>query len=97
VRERHKVSALGLSANSRLGKTANLLDISLTTLWRLSHTPDFPKKYQLGPNAVAFRAAVIWAAFEIPKGLARYRAGIQFLDADQTMVARFIQANTAAT
>jgi len=39
----------------RPGKTAALLDISLTTLWRLSHTSGFSKKYQLGPNAVAFR------------------------------------------
>ena len=37
------------------------------------------------------RAAVVWAAFEIPRGLARYRAGIQFVDADQTLLARFIQ------
>ena len=40
------------------------------------------------------RAAVVWAEFEIPKGLARYRAGIQFVDADQTLLARFIQTNT---
>lgn len=45
-------------------KTAALLDISLTTLWRLSHTSDFPKKYQLGPNAVAFRESELqtWIA-----------------------------------
>ena len=38
------------------------------------------------------RSAVVWAAFEIPKGLARYRAGIEFVDADQTLVARFVRA-----
>jgi len=37
---------------------------------------------------------VIWAAFEIPKGLASYRAGIEFIDADQVVVAHFIKANT---
>jgi hypothetical protein len=39
---------------------------------------------------------VVWAAFEIPKGLARYRAGIQFIDADRALVESFIRANTAA-
>ena len=39
------------------------------------------------------RAAVVWAEFEIPKGLARYRAGIQFVDADQPLLARFIQTH----
>ncbi len=39
------------------------------------------------------RAVVIWVAFEIPQGLARYRAGIEFMDADQALVARFMQAH----
>lgn len=38
-------------------------------------------------------AAVVWASFEIPKGAARYRAGIEFFDADQAAVARVIDAN----
>ena len=43
------------------------------------------------------RATVAWAAFEIPNGLARYRAGVQFVDADQALVARFIQARAHTT
>ena len=43
------------------------------------------------------RAAVVWAEFEIPKGLARYRAGLQFVDADQTLLARFIQTHATKT
>jgi len=39
------------------------------------------------------RGTVAWAAFEIPKGLARYRAGIEFVDADQAAVERFIRAH----
>jgi prophage regulatory protein len=39
----------------RPGKAAKLLGISMTTLWRLSKTPGFPKKKQLSPNAVVFR------------------------------------------
>ena len=41
----------------RPGTAADLLGISLTTLWRLSSAPDFPKKYQLSANAVAWREA----------------------------------------
>lgn len=41
------------------------------------------------------RAAVVWVAFEIPQGLVRYRAGIDFVDADQALVGRFIQAHAS--
>ena len=44
-------------------------------------------------QATRCRAAVAWVAFEIPKGLARYRAGVEFFDADAAVVARFIQAH----
>jgi len=40
------------------------------------------------------RAAVVWADFKIPKGLACYRTGIQFANADQALRAPFIQTNT---
>jgi hypothetical protein len=36
---------------------------------------------------------VAWAAFEMPKGGPRYRAGIEFYDAEAEAVARFIEAN----
>lgn len=39
------------------------------------------------------RSAVVWELFEMPKGIPRYRAGIEFFDADQDAVARFIEAN----
>lgn len=45
------------------------------------------------PRQTRCRAAVAWAALEIPKGTARYRAGIEFFGADQESMARFIQAN----
>jgi hypothetical protein len=37
---------------------------------------------------------VVWADFKIPKGLACYRTGIQFANADQALRAPFIQTNT---
>lgn len=36
-----------------------------------------------------FSAAVAWASFEIPKGVTRYRAGIEFKDADPKPVEAF--------
>ena len=39
------------------------------------------------------RSVVAWASFEMPKGVPRYRAGIEFFDADQEAVARFIEAH----
>lgn len=39
---------------------------------------------------VRFSAGVAWAAFEMPKSGPRYRAGIEFYDADADAVTRFI-------
>ena len=33
---------------------ANLLSVSLTTVWRLSRTPGFPRKFMISPNAVGY-------------------------------------------
>jgi hypothetical protein len=40
-------------------------------------------------GTVKFRAAVAWASFEIPKGVSRYRAGVEFMDAEPKPVAAF--------
>jgi hypothetical protein len=43
---------------------------------------------------VKFNAKVAWASFEIPpNGAPRYRAGIEFADADAAAVDAFIQGN----
>ena len=42
---------------------------------------------------IRFSAGVVWAAFEMPKEGPRYRAGIEFYDADADGVTRFIDAN----
>jgi hypothetical protein len=41
---------------------------------------------------VRFRAAVAWASFEMPKGGPRYRAGIEFVDADPAALNEFIES-----
>jgi hypothetical protein len=40
-------------------------------------------------GVVRFNAAVAWAAFEIPKGTTRYRAGVEFKGAEPTEVEAF--------
>jgi hypothetical protein len=40
---------------------------------------------------VRFNAAVAWASFEIPKGVTRYRAGIEFKDAKEDAVEAFAE------
>jgi hypothetical protein len=36
-----------------------------------------------------FSASVAWASFEIPKGVSRYRAGVEFNDADTSAIDAF--------
>ena len=43
--------------------------------------------------AIRLKAAVAWAAFEIPQGQSRYRAGIQLFGADPAALAKFIDRN----
>ena len=40
-------------------------------------------------GVVRFNAAVAWASFEIPTGTPRYRAGIEFTDADAGAMTTF--------
>ena len=42
---------------------------------------------------IRVNAAVAWATFEMPKAGPRYRAGIEFFDADVDALGRFIDAN----
>jgi len=42
---------------------------------------------------VKFSATVVWASFEIPKGASRYRAGVEFTDAEPKAVAAFCTRN----
>ena len=80
------------------GNPASLIDISTVGAQVLSATtlrPNQRLRMSL-PDAVRpvrFNAGVAWAAFEMPKGGPRYRAGIEFYDADAEGVMRFIEAN----
>lgn len=80
------------------GNTATLVDLSAVGAMVISPTilrPNQRVRFALPDQARALRfsAAVAWAAFEMPKGGPRYRAGIEFLDADAAAVGRFIDTN----
>jgi hypothetical protein len=80
------------------GNPATLIDISLVGAQIVSAStlrPNQRLRMSL-PDAsrpIRFSAGVAWAAFEMPKGGPRYRAGIEFYDADADGVTRFIDAN----
>jgi hypothetical protein len=80
------------------GKPAIVVDMSVIGVQVVSVTILKPNQrvrivVPNGPPPIRFRAAVAWASFEIPKGTARYRAGIEFFDADHTALTRFIEAH----
>ena len=80
------------------GNPATLIDLSLVGAQVVSGStlrPNQRLRMSL-PDAVRpirFSAGVAWAAFEMPKGGPRYRAGIEFYDADADAVGRFIDSN----
>lgn len=80
------------------GNTVTLVDLSVIGAQVISSTslkPGQRVRFTLPDpkHAMRCRAEVTWAAFEIPKGAARYRAGIEFVDPNQKVVAGFIQAH----
>lgn len=82
------------------GNPAVLVDLSLVGAQVVSATSLKPNQrvrvtFPDGAPPVRVSAAVAWASFEIPKGGVRYRAGIDFFDADQTLLARFIETHKA--
>jgi hypothetical protein len=81
------------------GNPATLIDISLVGAQVLSATtlrPNQRLRMTLPDptRPIRFSAGVAWAAFEMPKGGPRYRAGIEFYDAEADAVGRFIEANS---
>jgi hypothetical protein len=76
------------------GNPAKLVDLSLVGAMVVSATslkPNQRLRFAIGDGAkpMRFSAAVAWAFFELPP---RYRAGIEFFDADVDGLAKFIEA-----
>ena len=82
------------------GHVASLLTLSTIGAEVVSRTilkPNQRVRFTIADPArpMRCRATVVWASFEIPEGAPHYRAGLEFVDADQASVAHFIEANKA--
>lgn len=80
------------------GNPALLVDLSTVGAQVVSGTLLKPNQrvrlsFTEGARPVRFSAGVAWSAFELPKGGPRYRAGIEFYDADPDAVGRFCEIN----
>jgi hypothetical protein len=80
------------------GNSAALVDLSVVGAHVVSSTILKPNQrvritIPNGAPPVRVSAAVAWASFEIAKGGVRYRAGIEFFDADPGVLTRFIESN----
>jgi len=82
------------------GNPAMLVDLSTVGAQVVSGTLLKPNQrvrlsFIEGAKNVRFSAGVAWSAFELPKAGPRYRAGIEFFDADPDAVGRFCDTNRA--
>ena len=80
------------------GNPAMLIDLSVIGAQVVSAVLLKPNQrvrlsFAEGSKPIRFNAGVAWSAFELPKGEARYRAGIEFFDADADAVGRFCETN----
>jgi hypothetical protein len=82
------------------GAIATVVDLSRIGAQILSSAPLKPQqrvRVILGDDLglVKFSASVAWASFEIPKGQSRYRAGIEFHDAEASAIEAFCRRHTS--
>jgi hypothetical protein len=84
------------------GNPASVVDLSVVGAQVLSNTILRPnQKVRVSiPNddfVMRFRGAIAWAKFELPKPTAapRYRAGVEFTDADSSALEEFCRKNKA--
>jgi CheY-like chemotaxis protein len=80
------------------GDAAVLVDISVIGAQVLSGASLRPNQrvrvaLQQDEGPIRFRASVAWAKFELPKsgGAPKYRAGLEFVDADQAALTRYCE------
>jgi len=83
------------------GNVATLIDLSVIGAQVVSQTilkPNQRVRMSIGDTSkpVRFGAAVAWASFELAKTGPRYRAGIEFFDADADALRRFCEAKKQA-
>jgi hypothetical protein len=83
------------------GNAAALIDLSVIGAQVVSQTilkPNQRVRVSIGDGTkpLRFGAAVAWASFELAKTGPRYRAGIEFVDADADAVGRFCELKKRA-
>lgn len=82
------------------GNPALVIDLSLIGAQVISATALRPNQRirmtLAGDQGVKFNAAVAWANFELPAEGPRYRAGIQFQDANAAVMTRLLETVTRA-
>jgi hypothetical protein len=80
------------------GNPATVVDLSMMGAQVISSTSLRPNQYVRmsldGDQGIRFNAAVAWATFELPAEGPRYRAGIQFHDANAAALTKLIEAVT---
>ena len=79
------------------GKPATLVNLSLVGAQVISPTilkPNQRVRFIVAdtPKPLRIGSVIAWAAFELPKSGPRYRAGVEFFDADQAGVQKIIDA-----
>lgn len=84
------------------GSTASVIDVSAVGAQVMSSTilrPNQKVRVSIASDdsVTRFRGAIAWAKFELPKagGAPRYRAGVEFLDADTAAVDEFCAKSKA--
>jgi hypothetical protein len=82
------------------GNPALIVDLSMIGAQVVSTTALRPNQRirmtLSGEHGVRFNAAVAWATFELPSEGPRYRAGIQFQDANNAVMTRLLETVTQA-
>jgi hypothetical protein len=77
------------------GHTASLIDLSIRgaqVLASLTLRPGQRVRFSLPstPRPIRLSAIVKWAKFEMPDGGPRFRAGLEFSDAEHSAIGRFL-------
>jgi len=87
-----------LQVDGGLAKVVDLSSIGAQIVSKSALRPQQRLRVTLADDlgVVRFSAAVAWAAFEIPKGTSRYRAGIEFRDAEGKEVEAFAHRHKEA-
>ena len=82
------------------GNPARIIDLSMVGAQVISTTalrPNQRIRMSLeGDHRVRFNAAVAWATFELPLEGPRYRAGINFQDANAAVISRLLETITTS-